>query len=169
MRNISFLLLLLFAGFNLNAQQTKFSNAIEYNDYIVNKQTEIGGLINGLMDVVNDTLSTAENAHTKRTSAIIKMNFIIDDVRNMPDWNGNTQLRDAAVELFKFYRSCFENEYKSMIDIIYKVDATDADYAEMDKLLAQVTEKEKPMDAKFEAAQVAFADANGFKLTPPGE
>ena len=169
MRKISLLLLTCFTAFVLNAQQTSFKDAVEYNDYIVGKQTDIAVLINGLMDIINDTLSTAEQAHAKRTSAIMKMNTIIEDVKAMPDWKGNTELRDASVELFKFYRTCFQNEYKEMIDIVYKTDATDDDYARLDTLLAQVSEKEKPMDDKFAAAQAAFAKANGFTLTLPGE
>lgn len=166
------LLLLLASAFRLNAQtgsQTSFKDAVEYNDYIVNKQTAIGVLINDLMTIVNDSTSTLEQAHKNRTAAIVKMSTIINDIRSMPDWKGNTELRDVSINLFSFYRSCFENEYKSMIDIVYKTDATDDDFAELDRLLVVVTEKEKPLDDKFAAAQSAFAKANGFTLTPAGE
>lgn len=172
MRQTLLLLFLFVSGISLNAQtssQYNFKTAVEYNDYIVNKQTEIGVMINDLMTIVNDTNSLVDQAHISRRAAIVKMNSIINDVRNMPDWKGNTQLRDVSVSLFSFYRSCFENEYKSMIDIVYKTDATDDDFKELDRLLLVVTEKEKPLDDAFAKAQSDFASANGFTLTPAGE
>lgn len=160
-------LLLLFSSLFLKAQTSySFHNAIEYNDYIVGKQTLIGTYINDINIVVSDSLSTVDDARTTLRSAIAKTKVIIDDVRNMPDWNGNTELRESAVALFNFYLSCFENEYASMIELVYKEDLSETEAEQLDALMAQVTEKEKGFDDRFAKAQENFAKANNFTLAP---
>lgn len=169
MKKILLLLTCLTAFTASYAQTINFATAIEYNDYIVDKQLEIGNLIKRINAVIDDTTKTKSDAHDAREAAVVKSRSCIEDIQKMPAWKGNTELRDAAATLFGLYASCFENEYSKMINIIYKPVMSDEDKAELDRMMSSITERENVLDKRFNKAQEDFAKANGFTLTPPGD
>lgn len=152
----------LFSSTIANAQ--KFTSAIDYNDFIVDLQNQIGykiiafndelGLEDASMASVTplyeDLLKTTRDAIAKLDKAEV--------------WEGNTELKASALALFQYYESAFSNEYKEMMGIVFKAEINEEDYTRLTSILESVTEKEQAFDLRFSKAQIAFADKYGFNL-----
>ena len=82
----------------------------------------------------------------------------VADISKFEAYEGSTTLKDAALNLFKFYQAASINEYKKMIDILKKGAAmTPEDQTTLGTLAAQVGTNEKGFDEAFKNAQQAFS------------
>ncbi|HPD64645.1 MAG TPA: hypothetical protein P5050_04560 [Bacteroidia bacterium] len=157
----SLLLSVVMLSFKSYSQPT-FSTAIEYNDYIIDLQNKI---VAGIQDFVTEV---SEGDKTSAMNSLNNMIAIIDnclkELNTMGPWESNTAFRDAAVELFKFYKSVGQNEYVEFVDIKFKPELTDDDYAKLQAIVDRISEKEKIYDEKFATAQQNFADEFGFTI-----
>ncbi len=157
-------ILLFVLSYSTATAQTTFKTGIEYNDFIVAEQVQIGQLITKFNDLVG-----ANNFSEARTmlsgEMLTQTRIIISKIKRMPAYNGDTQLRDAAAALFGFYLGCFENEYSELLSILAKSDFTTADEENMNQILQTVADNEKKYDEAFSKAQTAFAEKNGFTLS----
>lgn len=86
----------------------------------------------------------------------------------MPAWKGNTAFRDASVNLFTFYHTTLENEFKEIGEILVKTEITEADFKRIEELQKNVTAREGPLDDVFLEAQRKFAADNNFTIAPAG-
>ncbi len=141
-----------------------YNNAIEYNQYIVDKQTEVMHMILSYVETVQkDPQSALENLSVQAK----EVDVMIKDLKGMPAFKGNTEMRDVAVETFSFYADVFRNEYKQMTDLILSIDSTGGTAEQMalnEKITADVTRREEVMVNKFLKAQRTFAKENRLKL-----
>lgn len=82
------------------------------------------------------------------------------------DFYGNTRLRDAAIDLYKFYKSIGEKEYVEMITILSSEDLfiSQADAARLQELKEYIVNGEAEYVGKVHAAEKEFAQLHGFKL-----
>ena len=161
MKTLFLLLVLLTSGL---ASAQKFSSAVEYNDHIVNLQNEIGYKMIAFNDQVGGENSTLEQVQPYFDELLSTTRDVIKRLEKVTPWDKNTELKSAALELFRFYEVTIDRDYREMVDIVYKSDLTDEDYARLTEILAKVTEDEKAYDNRFQAAQNAFADKYGFDL-----
>jgi hypothetical protein len=153
---VALLLLPLFA-----AAQT---DPVVYNDKIVAYQNDIvSGMLN-LNEAINVETSTRESIETLRVQLVKTAQTSIANTQKMSAFEGSSELRDAAVALFKFYEGVIKDEYRQMIDILYKEDITEEDFVNLDNLLQRVTEEEVAYDERFQNAQAAFAEKHGLEL-----
>lgn len=132
--------------------------AIAYNDKIVQEQSKIAESILHFSTNPNEfALSQIKN------QAEAGLNILND----MKPFEGNKEFLNAAKKIFKFYISIADNEYKKMLDLISHADeyTESALTQKAQELTESLSKKEKPLDAKFQTAQVAFAKKYGFKLT----
>jgi hypothetical protein len=171
MKNLLLLFLLVLPSISFcqsSSGKTSFSDAVEYNYYIVSEQTAIGNEINKLMAIAYDSTSTYEQAEAQRKVLASRAAEAERNVKNMPDWKGNTSFRDAAAELFHFYYNTFEIDYKRLVELFYKEDEvwTESDSQEMQDIRSGITEKEKGYDEKFISEEEQFAKENNFTLLP---
>ena len=138
-----------------------YSNAVAYNDYIVNRQTEVMKLIFRVNDEMKTDMNTADQT---LTSAVALINKDITEIEGMPEWKGNTSLRENALGLFRFYKVAFGDYYRRIIAIQKDNDITKAEEAELKQLVAKIDESEGPLDTKFQKAQQEFSSQNKMRI-----
>jgi len=161
--SICFLLCLVWS-LNGIAQQSEFKDAVSYNDYIVVEQMKIADAINQVAATFETGTQTDINA--KLDELVAQIDKSITAVRAMPEYNGNKAFRDAAVDLFLFYRKIAQNEYKELSTLITGTDYSDEILKKMSDLITKITEDEKPYDYKFLTEQDNFAKQNNFQVVP---
>ena len=136
-----------------------YKTPVEYNDYIIGKQTILLEKIMKFADVAKVDLDSANNLLDKYAVEAADM---IKDIKGMPGFRKDTAFRNAAVNSFTFYKKAFTSYYKDIIRI-RKEAADDAD-DQLDKVLAKLTEEEERVDKAFHNAQQNFATKNKMKL-----
>ena len=132
-----------------------YSSAIAYNDSIVKKQQEI----------ISSSLQLTSEADVSKAAKIVdesisKITVSIKYLQGMPDWKGNTTLRDRALDLFNFYKELFSKDYKAILEIKKDGQITSEEQAKLIQIQTSVTEKEAKLDTAFEKAQKDFAESN---------
>ncbi len=167
------ILLFLFAcSFSMQAQtgaNPTFTQATDYNDYIISRQMRVGACMNRMIALLNDTAKTQADAENLRLELQSEVAQYRDQIKAMPAWNGSIEFRNAAFDLFQFYYDMFAVEYTKLIPIIYTTPYTEVEQKRVEEIFAAVSAKEKILDAKFLGSQEAFAKENGFVLTPADE
>lgn len=161
MKKIIFSLLLV-SAITLQAQSD--DAAIAYNDYIVNLQNTIGESIVSFNDVLATDTITAVGIKPYYDAMITNTKNAISKMNDVQPFEGNTELKSTALDLFKFYLTIFENEYKEMVNIIFSEALTETDLQRMNDILADITAKEAILDANFQTAQIAFAEKYNFEI-----
>ena len=135
---------------------------LEYNDSIIEEQNKITGFMIESGNCLDSDFSLCD---ALRMKTIEQCGASISLVESMPDYDGNTRLRDAAIALFKFYKAMNENEFKEMIDIFMKGDEiTEEDIAMLTTLEEEISQKEVLLDRELDQAQKEFARTNGFEI-----
>jgi hypothetical protein len=149
----------------VGANGVEFTSPQQYNDYIITKQKEI---VKDMQDYGNASQVNADSAENILNNTISKLTKIIDDLKGMPAYNGDSSFRDAAVELFTFYKKSFGTDFKEMLDINRKVENDtydESDIARFKQIEENISKKESPLDAKLKDVQGKFAKANNLKLS----
>lgn len=158
---ISFLVLAL-TGCNPLSSIQNGNNAVEYNNKIIGYQGEI---IQSMLSMVNEIApGNNEKVEAKRQELVkvIDKNIAsLTALEAMPDDQG---LKAAALELFNFYKSIAENEYKSMIEIVGKENPTAEDSQKILTLQEGINKREAELDEKMAKVQEAFAQKYGFQM-----
>ncbi len=138
-----------------------YASAVSYNDYIVNRQTEVMKVI----FQVSDEMKTDPNAADQTlNTAVALINKNITEIEGMPEWKGSTSLRDNALALFQFYKVAFGNYYRRIIAIQKDGEVTPAEETEMKQLVSKIDDSEGPLDEKFQKAQQDFSSQNGMRI-----
>lgn len=143
---------------NDNKKSTpSFSSAVEYNDYIVKMQQEI----------IADVLKFSSEQNINKVEQIVqdavpKIENDITAIANMPDWKGNTELRDKSLELFKFYKETFSKDYMDIINVSKDGKVTEAEKNKILQIQTSITAKEAKLDEAFKKAQQDFARSNNM-------
>lgn len=139
-----------------------FSSSVRYNDFIINSQTDV---YKKIVELVN-CMETCDDKELKAKYDEFgdEAKDALKQVKRLTDFNGNTEFRDKATDLFNFYIEVYENAYKELIDMIIKGDISKKDEARMNKIVEEVSAKETKLDAAFQAAQQKFADENDMQI-----
>lgn len=144
-----------------------YKSAIQYNDYIVNRQTTI------IRDVLDfSKTNNLDSAESKLKRFISKTDDVIEEIRGMPPYRGDVALRDAAVRYFNFFKRVFEQDYTEYLRLRRKLEDPDEDATEIRKaqsdiqgIINKVTKEEEGYDKDFHNAQERYAQKNNMKLT----
>jgi hypothetical protein len=147
-----------------------YKSAVEYNDYIVNRQTS---LIRNILDFSRTADVNLDSAEVKLRSFIKTADEIIKEVSGMPAYKGDTSLRDAAIRSFSFYKKVFEEDYAEYLRLrkkgeqlpLSETDAINETSAEINRIIQKVTREEENYDKAFHNAQQHYAEKNNMKLT----
>lgn len=148
----------------ISAQAQSNDKAIAYNDYIVNLQNTIGESIVTFNDVMSTDTITAAGIQPYYDAMIENTKNAISKMKDVLPYDGNSDLKNAATDLFQFYLTIFQNEYKEMIGIIFGDAIGDPQLQRMNEILADISAKEAVLDGNFQAAQVAFATKYNFEI-----
>jgi hypothetical protein len=165
-----YFLLIAIAGIFITCKQSVkgengvvYKSAVEYNDYIISRQST---LIKNVMDFVKVSQTDLDSADKILDKNVAEISIMIKDLNGMPAYKGDSTLRNAAINLFQFYKRVFGNEYKKLIEIRRSGgDSTSEGVVEMNSIVERVTKEEESYDKSFHNAQKDFAEKNNMKLT----
>ncbi len=140
-----------------------YKSAIEYNDYIANRQTNLVKKVIELTKLMGVNLDSAE---VKLNKAVSEAEEMIVEIKGMPPYKGDSALRDAAIRSFSFYKNVFENDYLNVINIYKKGEEnlTQEDVTEVNRIVAKISQEEEALDKSFHNAQKDYAEKNKIKL-----
>jgi len=163
-----FLLLTVACGKNEYSVTTSEGQKLEgpaaYNDYLVAGQNRI---INRFSELNKAYESYNREEIDKARQALLKeIDEVIAVVEKLPPYEGDTELRDAALEMFGYYRQLSEQELKIIGDLLSKGEneITESDIDEMDRLYNRFRKEIKSYEINFADAQRAFANKYGMKI-----
>ena len=165
MKQVASLFLLICLVLGAKAQAPTFNSGVDYNDYIVGLQNNIGKAIVEFNEVMGGEEVTKASIEPYYLSMKLAAQQAVIKTKALGPYKGNTELRNAAVNLFQFYVETFGNEYREMIDLVIEAEITEATLVRVNEILASVTEKEGGLDQAFQMAQGNFAKQFGFSLT----
>jgi hypothetical protein len=158
------ILLLCVGIFMILSIQAQNKKAAKYNNKIIDIQYKL------VPDVVNffKTLEggNATDLKAKRDLLVKDFNKAIKTVSAMKGFEGDTKLRDAALDWFKLYESSLDSEYNHIIELASKSKEkrTDEEKAKLQKITDDLIAKETEIDEKFEAAQTEFSKRHNLEL-----
>lgn len=162
MLKTSILLLLLTVGFvGTKAQSLKISDPVKYNDYIVEQQNAVGVELLKLIAMFDALPEDKTVANTQLELVITTAKNAVANAQNLKPIDNEFGMRQAAIELFQFYQTTMETDYRTIIDQLYQISP---DLALMQEVLARVQTAEAAVDEKFQSAQVAFAKYHNIQL-----
>lgn len=139
------------------AKSQTFTEPVAYNDYIVGLQTAVGEKLIAFNNELAGDASSYESVQPYFTALGDAMKIAAEKIKTVPAYDGSSELRDAASDLFDFYVSIYNNEYKNMLELIYSPDFGAEDYETLNSIIAAISQKESGLDSRFQAAQKAFA------------
>jgi hypothetical protein len=149
---------------SMATQAQTYASAVDYNDAIVGLQDDIATALISFNESLAVEAATAESVDPYFQELIRVTEKSLAKISAMPDYNGDTLLRASAKDLFGFYISCFNNEYKTVLSIFFDPEMDAADFERMTSLLNDISLRESVYDLSFQTAQRLFALKNGFTL-----
>jgi hypothetical protein len=156
-----FILLSILNSCDLNKQQS----ALDYNNTIVDEQMKIMEKFITFIELDAEDLDEMDAA---RLEIVAQCKTSIAEVEKIPAFEGDPTFRDAALQLFRFYKRSSEISYKEMIDILRKGEMmTEEDEDRLAAINDEVTYDEVDLDNKLSMAQDAFSKKYNFKLEKP--
>lgn len=143
--------------------------AARYNNKVIKEQHSVTPLIvsffhNHLKKHVAPSVIKKEKDKIE-----LKLDKGLARLQMMDGFEGDTKLRDAAIEWFKLYKRSFDIEYEEVIPIITKQDKTEAEKTKLQELRARLLTEEEEIDAKFEQAQEDFAAKHKLTFETPAK
>jgi hypothetical protein len=140
-------------------------DAIKYNEELVNQQTKIFDKESALIEVISKNMPEKLDGLCAELSKQIDESISI--VEKMDAFDGKTELKDAALKVFKTYKDVVSNEYKSMIAYSKTPDSlyTQEDDDKVMELSNKIDEKLNKAIDEFVELQKQFASKYKFELT----
>jgi hypothetical protein len=136
--------------------------AAKYNNSIIKLQHKVTPDIVKFFKAFEK--GTAEDLKKQKAKLIPEFDAAIAKVSAMPDFEGDADLKNAALEWFKLYKSSFETEYEHIITLVTNRDRSKEDHEKLDKMTDDLVLREEAVDAQFEKAQVEFAKRHNLEL-----
>ncbi len=156
----TFLLFIPLFFFACSSSGTNSLSAVDYNDAIIGEQNKI---IEHILAMSNATYDI-DLADEHRVRIIEQCDASIAVVSAMDAYDGNSDLRDGAVNLFKFYKEIATTDFKRILEILDNDELTDEDYDELDQIDASISSRETPLDKAFQGAQAEFSKKHNLTL-----
>ena len=141
-----------------------YKSAVQYNDYIVTRQT---ALIKNVLEFSKVAQTDLDSAESKLRGYAREADKMIEEIKGMPPYKGDTALRNAAVNSFSFYKRVFEKDYMDILRIKKKgaENITPEDMEEANAIVEKISKEEEGFDKRFHEAQKNYADKNNMKLS----
>lgn len=140
----------------------RFATALEYNNYIIERQS---GVIYHIMDLTKKAEADLETTEMLINRGVALTDSVLADVKGLSDFKGDSALRNSAIDMFSFYRKVFDNDYREIMAIRKKGDAVTGDDVLRLQLIQQGLEREESeKDKHFHNAQQDFAERNHLRL-----
>jgi len=158
-----FILLPILYSCDLNKQQS----ALDYNNTIVDEQMKIMEKFMRFIELETEDLDEMDAA---RSEIVAQCKTSIAEVEKLAAFEGDPTFRDAALQLFRFYKHSSEISYKEMIDILRKGEMmTEEDEERLIEINEAVTADETELDEQLSKAQEVFSKKYNFNLEKKSE
>lgn len=140
-----------------------YKSPTQYNDYIVTRQTTLMKSVLTFGKIADKSLDSAD---AMLKNGVIEADRMINELKGMPPYKGDSTLRDAAVKSFRFYKGVFEKDYVDILNFRKKGEEniTSEDVAEVNRIVDKIGKEEEVLDKAFHNAQKNFAERNNMKL-----
>lgn len=156
----------LFAGFIASltacggADKKGFAKAEDYDQYITSSLTRMQQILFAVQKVTG----SEEPGTTDLGKFVSQIDSATKDLKELPDYKGNTSYRDAAVRLAEFYKRSVSGPYAEIAKV-YK-DVKDSALADnrVNELIIKLQEEETLADDAFIKEREAFAAKNKIAL-----
>jgi len=160
-KKLLFICVGLFMMFSVQAQNKQ---AAKYNNKIIDIQYNL------VPDVVAFFKSMEAGNPTDLKAKKVKLTTDFDKaiktVSAMKGFEGDVELRDAALGWFRLYEATLEVEYNHIVELVSipKDKRTDDDRAKLKKLAEDLVTKEAEIDERFHQAQLSFSKKHNLEL-----
>ena len=161
MKSVLMLFALLFV---VQSKAQTFATAQEYNDYIVNVQVSIGEKMLAFNDIVGEENSTLEYAISELNATVAFADDAIAKASKITPFEKNSELKESALALFRFYRQILNEDYRQMVSIYFDPNLNEESIKEMEAILESISQREASLDKRFQTAQIAFAEKYNLEL-----
>ncbi|MDF2455459.1 MAG: hypothetical protein K0R51_1452 [Cytophagaceae bacterium] len=142
--------------------QAQNKKAAQYNNKIIKLQHKVTPDVVGFFKTFEK--GTTEDLKKQQAKLIKDFDAAIAKVKAMPDFEGDGELKKAALDWFTLYESSFKNEYDHIITLVANRDRSKEDHAKLDQLTDELVKREEAVDAQFEEAQAAFAKRHKLEM-----
>jgi hypothetical protein len=142
-------------------QPKEFTNPIEYNDYVVEAQSDVGNEI----VVLNQLFVSPDVSKEKVREQLQKMILIAQNskkkIEQLKPMNPEFGLKKAILDLIDFHIKTFSISYAEMVDELFK---ESPDAQKLETLIGKITADEAVLDQFFALAQEKLAKHYNFSL-----
>ncbi len=131
--------------------------AEEYNNRLVAIQNNVIKTFIGLGESFSSKDKTKIDAAWAAAQKVTA--DAVEAVKKEGPFDGDDTFRQKLQALLEFYKSVVDIDYKELVEIIGKYpDLTQEDQQRANDINASVAERERPLDAEYQAVQKAFAE-----------
>lgn len=142
-----------------------FSSAVQYNNYIIERQKRVSRYINSFYDELNVDLDSAEKLVSK---TVPRIGQTFEEIKGMPPYRGDSAFRNAAIGSFGFYKSLFDSSYPQLITLHRKSQNLSTDEQQsIQQIVDRIIRDEEEFDKNLHNTQKDFAEKNNIRLTEP--
>jgi hypothetical protein len=160
-RKSALLLLFCLGLMRLQAQTTKITDPVKYNDFIVTQQNNIGTELIKLIGMFQELPEEKQVTMDQLNVVIANCDKAIENTKKLVPIAHEFGLKQSALDLFQFYKDVMSTEYVTMIDELYE---EIPNIELLDGILVKVQEKEAVVDQAFQKSQQDFADYHKIRL-----
>lgn len=148
----------------IGAAQGQNKQAAKYNNKIIDIQYKLVPDVIAFFKAMES--GNAVDLKTRKDKLTKDFDKAILTVNGMKGFEGDIELRDAALSWFRLYEATLEVEYEHIIQLvsITKDKRTEEDKAKFSKLYEELVAKEGEIDEKFHQAQMAFSKKHNLEL-----
>lgn len=155
--------LFIIAAVVITAACGKKLTATEYNNKIINEQSKVLDLVLDFNAKIDQDSFAQARILLDKTG--VQCDSSIKTIEALGDFDGDSAFKNAAIDLFKFYKRVFAQDYKELLDIVEMSEPTEEDYLHAEEIVKKIEDEEKVVDDKIQLTQKAFADKHNVKIT----
>ncbi len=141
-------------------------SAVSFNDQIIDYHSKFVDPFIEFTETDLTQLELAEiDAKLEDLKSLASDSLKATEQLQAPD--GGEELKQAAVNLFKFYEETMMGDYRELVILSLKENLTDAEIKEGEKVSERLGDNGLKAEGDFTLAQEKFAEANNFELEFP--
>jgi hypothetical protein len=138
-----------------------YTDATKYNNYIVDRQKAVIKSIKDMADEISVDRSVA--LIMLKTTGKMAMR-VADEIANLPACNGNTEFRNKAIAMFRFYGTSYYDQFKYIIVTGGNTKLSGRERETLHQKGVDLDKEEADINTLFKEAQRRFANENNLRL-----
>ncbi len=143
---------------------TLFKTPADYNEYIISRQTKV---IRNIIELGNRIKVSPDTAYSLLDKYSTQTDSVIEDIKGMPPFRSDSAFRDAAIRSFTFYKTLFNDHYRTILQIRMRGgDASEDGVNEWMDVMDKIKREEEGLDKQLHNAQIDFAKKYNMKMRP---